>query len=85
MGDTRKVSAYPQLASYHLNIPFMKESLNDARYKKWVKKSMTKRDEKAILEKVKCLFDKSIKYPSFRSANICYFGFHSLGARYIIR
>ncbi len=52
MGDTRKVSAYPQLATYHLNIPFTKDSMNDERYKKWVKKYMTKRDEKAILEKV---------------------------------
>ncbi len=52
MGDTRKVSAYPQLASYRLNLPLMKESLNDERYKKWVKKSMNKRDERAALVKV---------------------------------
>ena len=52
MGDTRKVSSYPQLASYNLNVPFMRESQNDDRYKTWSKKSMTKRDDKALLEKV---------------------------------
>ena len=65
MGDTRKVSAYPQLASYHLNIPLMKDSLSDERYKKWVKNSMTKRDEKAILEKVIRMPDKEFSIPLF--------------------
>ena len=55
MGDTRKVSAYPQLASYHLNIPMMKESQNDERYKTWVKKSMSKREERGLLNKVMLL------------------------------
>ncbi len=53
MGDTRKVSAYPQLASYRLNVPLMKESQNDERYKLWVKKSMTKREDKTLTSKVK--------------------------------
>ncbi len=65
MGDTRKVSAYPQLASYHLNIPFVKDSMNDERYKKWVKQSMTKRDEKAILEKVISMLEKQFSIPLF--------------------
>ncbi len=85
MGDTRKVSAYPQLASYNLNIPLMKDSLNDERYKKWVKKSMTKRDEKAILEKVLSMHGKQYSIPLFCSNNTFCFGFHSSGARYIIR
>ena len=63
MGDTRKVSAYPQLASYHLNIPFIKDSLNDERYMKWVKKSMTKREEIAILKKVISMPDKQFSIP----------------------
>jgi len=52
MGETRKVSAYPQLASYHLNVPLMKEAQNDERYKVWVQKSMTKREDKTLLHKV---------------------------------
>jgi hypothetical protein len=55
MGDTRKVSSYLQLASYHLNLPLMKECQSDERFKKWVKKSMTKREDKALLKKVTCL------------------------------
>ncbi len=53
MGETRKVSAYPQLASFHLNIPLIKESQNDERYKVWVKKSMTKREDRSLLQKVR--------------------------------
>jgi uncharacterized membrane protein len=52
MGETSKVSAYPQLASYHLNVPLMKEAQNDNKYKVWVKKSMTKREDKTLLQKV---------------------------------
>ena len=37
-GTTRKVSAYLQLASLHLNVTLMKESQGDDRYKTWVKK-----------------------------------------------
>ena len=50
--ETRTVSAYPQLASYHLNVPLMKESQHDERYTIWVKKSMTKREDKNLLHKV---------------------------------
>jgi hypothetical protein len=52
MGETRKDSSYPQLASYHLNLPMMKESQNDERYQIRVKKSMTKREDRNQLHKV---------------------------------
>jgi hypothetical protein len=43
----------------------MKNFLNNKRYKKWVKKSTTKRDEKAILELVISMLDKQFTIPLF--------------------
>jgi len=52
MGETQKVSSYPQLASHHLNIPLMKEAQKVERYQIWVKMSMTKREDRNILHMV---------------------------------
>ena len=52
MGETRKVYAYPQLATQHFNAPLMKEAQNDDRYKVWVQKPMTKREDKTLLHKI---------------------------------
>ena len=51
-GDTRKVSCYPQVSSYAMNLPLMKRSIEIEQFKTWAKKSMTKREEKQLLEKV---------------------------------
>ena len=54
-GDTRKVSAYPQVSSYAMNLPLMKRAIETEQYKTWAKKSMSKRDEKSQLLKVESL------------------------------
>jgi hypothetical protein len=57
MGETRKVSAYPHLVSYILNIPMMKEAIQDERYKTCAKKSTSKRENRTLLNTVKILID----------------------------